>query len=214
MPGCSSPRPSTHRVLVAITSPVHAADCDRSSPRIPWRDLVAALQPLHLQAALVRHSAAHAARQRCDLAAHLHQSLVDDSSAGVRVAEHFCENEGCSLDKQLAQISAAATEFDVVLLITWQTYRNGLDIKCSTKGCLQSLVGEMFSFSEDSSRCSGAARALSVPFSQATCLEAVSGTNKDEFVVNPSNELYADEISMLPGDAFRTAVQTIAADVT
>jgi hypothetical protein len=169
---------------------------------------------LHLQAALVRHSAAHAGRQRCDLVSDLHQSLVGDSSAGVKVAEHFCENESCSLDKQLALISAAATEFDVVLLITWQTYRNGFDIKCSTKGCLQSLVGEMFSFSEDSSRCGGAARALSVPFSQATCLEAVSGTKKAEFVMNPSHALYAGEMSMLPGDAFRTAVQTIAADIT
>ena len=96
--------------------------------------------------------------------------------------------------------------------MTWQTYRNGFDIKCASAGCLKLAVRALFSFDEDATRCSGAARALSLPFAPATCHEVVVGSKVADFVVNPSPSLSADEISLVPAEALRAALGTLHAD--
>ncbi len=154
-----------------------------------------------------------AAYERCASLAVLHQSLVDEvAAAGLKVVEHVCDAANCSMDRQLSAVSDAASESDVVLLVPWQAYRNGLNVKCHSESCLRVAVSALFSFSEDASRCSGAARALSLPFVEATCQEVVAGELVDGFIVNPSPALAADAMSLLPSEAFRTALRTIFAD--
>jgi hypothetical protein len=202
--------PRHDRLLIAIMAPEHASGCHSASPRLPWRQLIAALQPLLLQAVIVRHSANH---DPCDSLSALHQSLVENlGSAGVTVSEHFCEPGGCSLQWQLSLVSDHASQHDTALLVPWSAYRNGLDVNCATTGCLEQAVRALFSFSEDSARCSGALRALSLPFAAASCLDAVAGTNVSDFVLNPSPALSAYDISLVPFDALRTALRTISAD--
>ena len=210
MPGCSAPRPDHSRVLIAITSPLSADDCSGASPHIPWRDIADALQPLQLQVTVVRPSTAH---EQCAAAALLHQSLIDDmSAAGVDVKENFCEAGSCALDQQLFHVANAAAASDVVLLLPWAAYRDGLDVKCPAAGCLRSAVEALFSFTEDCSRCSGAARALALAFSDASCEEVVAGAPVSGFVLNPSAALAADEVLLLPSEAFTSAVRTVFAD--
>lgn len=210
MPGCSAARPDHSRVLIAITSPASADECGGSSPHFPWRDIADALHPLQLQVIVVRPSRAH---EQCAAAATLHQSLIADmSAAGVDVAENLCEASSCALDQQLVHVANAAAASDVVLLLPWAAYRDGLGFKCPTAGCLQSAVGALFSFTEDSSRCSGAVRALALAFSDASCEEVVAGEPVSGFVLNPSAALAADEVLLLPSEAFRTAVRTVLAD--
>jgi hypothetical protein len=202
--------PSHQRVLIAITSPAHVSDCAQATPRIPWRQLVDALRPLQLKALVVRHKATH---ESCAALQSLHESIIENlRSSGAEVAALECEPGSCSLEWQLAQVSNSAYNVDAVLLMTWQTYRNGFDIKCASAGCLKSAVRALFSFDEDSTRCSGAARALSLPFAPATCHEVVVGSKVADFVVNPSPSLSADEISLVPAEALRAALGTLHAD--
>jgi len=220
VPSCASPKPNAQRVVVAITSPVHASDCAGTSPHIPWRQLVQALQPLQLHAVIIRHSTHH---NFCESVAMLHQSLLDDfagehSAAGVTVTQKFCEpgsthpRDGCSLNQQLSQVADVSGEYDVMLLITWQAYRNGFHVQCASAGCLHPVVNSLFSHSEDSSRCSGAARALSLPFVDSSCQEVTAGVKLGGFVLNPSAALSVDEISLVPLDTFRNVIRTLAAD--
>jgi hypothetical protein len=209
-----------HRVLVAITSPVHASDCAGQSPHIPWRQLVQALQPLQLHAVVVRHSTRH---DSCESVTTLHQSILDDFAsesinAGVTVAQQHCEpdsavpHDACSLNRQLQQVAESSGEHDVLLLVTWQAYRRGLHVECATAGCLHPLLQSLHSFSEDASRCGGAARALSLTFAGSSCLDVAAGVAVGDFILNPSAALSVDEVSLLPWDAFRTVLRTIAAD--
>ena len=186
------------------------SDCAQAAPSIPWRQLVDALQPLQLKALVVRHKAAH---ESCASLHNLHQSTIENlRSSGAEVAALECEPGSCSLDWQLAQVSNSADNVDAVLLMTWQTYRNGFDVKCASAGCLESAVRALFSFDEDATRCSGAARALSMSLAPATCQEVAVGEKVADFVLNPSPSLSAEEISLVPAEAFRRAVSTLYAD--
>jgi hypothetical protein len=150
---------------------------------------------------------------QCDAASALQHTMIEDmSAAGVEVVDNFCDAGSCSFDRQLFQVANAAAADDVVLLLPWASYRNGLDIKCSAPGCLQSVVAAMFSFTEDSSRCSGAVRALSLSFRDASCQDVISGVPASDFVLNPSASLAADEVLLLPSEAFRVAVRTVYSD--
>ena len=62
------------------------------------------------------------------------------------------------------------------------------------------------------SRCSGAARALSLPFVDSSCQEVTAGVKLGGFVLNPSAALSVDEISLVPLDTFRNVIRTLAAD--
>ncbi len=188
-----------------------ASDCDGASPLVSWREVASALKPLQLRAVLVLSTA----QQQCESLSALHRSLVDDmSAAGVEVTKLFCDAVGCSFDRQLSLVSDSASDSDVVLVVPWQAYRTGLNVTCSAAGCLQSAVSALFSSSTDSSLCSGAARALSLSFVEASCQEVVAGTRIAGFVLNPSPALSADGLVLLPSEGFRTALRQIFADNT
>jgi hypothetical protein len=189
---------------------VQASDCGGSAPGISWQELARALHPLQLQALLVGRSPA---RDSCAALADLQRSLIDEAAgAGVKAAWHSCDADGCEMDRQLSAVAGASSEHDVVLVVPWAVYRNGLRIMCSSQGCLKPVVGEMFSYSEDASRCGGAVRALSLLPAEASCQDLVAGTQVGGFILNPSPALAADQLLLLPSQAFRTALHTIFAD--
>jgi hypothetical protein len=198
--------------LVAITSPVRDDECVGASPYIPLRELVIALQPLMLRVAIVRNSALHAS---CKTLSALYESLTRESSgSGIEVVQLPCTGEACSLHRQLSQVSQASTGHDAILLVTWHSYRNGFDIECSGASCLRPVVEALFSHSEDSSRCNGATRALSISFASASCQEVAAGNKVSEFVLNPSPALSVHQVSLVTSEAFAAALRAIFADDT
>jgi hypothetical protein len=202
---------------------VLADDCIGFSPHFPWRKLIEAFQPLHVDVIVVRHSTLY---ESCESLRILHQSMIDDmgllhATFGLKVAQQFCEPDtmsptyNCSLSQQWSHIANSASNADVVFLMPWQTYRNGFDAEGSTANLLHPLVNSLFSFSDDFSICSGGMRALSVSLADCTChdgLEKHIGVREGHFFLNPSPHLTVNDVSLLPFDAFRSALQNITAN--
>ncbi len=156
----------------------------------------------------------------------LHQSLINDrdvlhSTYGSEVAQHFCEPDrlsssyNCSLTQQWSRIASSVANADVVFLITWQAYRHGFDAEGSTANLFFPLVNSMFSFSDDFSICSGGVRAISVSLVDCIChddVEKMNGQTEGHFFLNPSTHLTVNDMSLLPFDAFKGALQNITAN--
>lgn len=152
--------------------------------------------------------------------------MIDDmdflhATFGLNVAQQFCEPDtlspsyNCSLSQQWFHIASSSLNADVVFLMPWQTYRNGFDAEGSTANLLHPLVNSLFSFSDDFSICSGGVRALSVSLADCTCqhgLEKNIGVREGHFFLHPSPYLTVNDASLLPFDAFRSALQNITAN--